>query len=187
MRLVCGLLLALVLLAWSADAWCFEHKCVSELPGGSMLYLVRGIGRQSYWPSGLEGKTGEMMSKGGWKGRARMNARDGDWCLFLLQVGQGDSAMTEFSERTAIEILLAEGLIARSDEVVAVNGPEETRAWSSLDAPIVCDKKAPYGRTRSGLIPLYVRFPANSCLTDKGDEKERLFRSSPVAIQVTRR
>jgi hypothetical protein len=178
---------ALAIVMCCSDAWGIEYKCLTQLPGGSVLYLVRGIGRQSYWPSGLEGKTGEIMGKGGWKGRVRMNARDGDWCLFLVEAGQGDSAIAEFSKWIGLEIVLADGHMAESDEVVAVNGPEETEAWSSLDTPIVCCKGCPYGRTKSGMIPLYVRFPANSCLTNKGDEKERLFRSSPVAVKITRR
>ena len=156
---------------------------------GATLSLAFGMGRPSYWPSGFEGKIADLVAEKKFQARAWMAAHDGDWCLFLLKIDdpKDDSTIVVFDRRTAIVLTLEDSTRVVSDMTLAVDGPAEFKFWRADSTTLYfSNATSQFGRTlKSHSFPLYVRFPANSCLTDKGDGVERAFKAKPVNIAVT--
>jgi len=74
-------------------------------------------------------------------------------------------------------------------QILAADGPREERFWKATDAPMIFKNgECHYARSLvSQNYVLYVRFPAESCLSDKGDEEFRRFKSPPVGLQIERK
>ena len=150
---------------------------------GAVLSLMRGIGRQQYFPVGCDGLVNEYYSKGLMKSRRCMYENPGDWCLFFLDVPDGKRVV--FDRYTRFVLKLADSTEVVSDMILVVDDPDEYRYWDSRSATLIfANGMCPYVRVWSGAYPLTVRFPEWSCLTDKGDEHERRFRSKPASLNV---
>ena len=161
---------------------------VSTSLQGATLSLAFGMGRPSYWPSGYEGRIADLVADKKFQARAWMAAHDGDWCLFLLKIDdpKDDSTIVVFDKRTAIVLTLADSTCVVSNMTLVPDGPAEFKFWRADSTTLYFSNRASqFGRTfKSHSFPLYIRFPANSCLTDKGDGVERAFKAKPVNIAV---
>jgi len=183
---------------------CMEAACVtagnktgiieSDVEGGR-LCLWCGIAKLWYYKIGDQrgGTTGENQAAYAdktWLGRQFMEAHPGDWCAFLLKINE-ENVIT-IDDSTVIEIALADGSAARSDEILAMDGPNETRIWPASASILYLDgnmKASTYGRSAKrgpffGAYPLYVRFPDGSCLAEDADGPERYFKAKPVGISI---
>jgi len=152
---------------------------------GAELLLWRGIGRQQYQPSGIEGKVQEYYAKKEFQGRQFMYVNPGDWCFLFLRVPDGDAVVIDGATR--IGLVLEDGTQVTSDIILTLDHPLEYRYFDARYTTLFFrNGLSPYARTLSGLYPLYVRFPERSCLTDKGDEHERRFRAAPASLTFYR-
>jgi hypothetical protein len=162
-----------------------EASIRTDSGGEGRLLLVRGISRQFYWPSGHEGANEETIRKGHFQARQYMTDNDGDWCLVMLELKDGQVLVLD--KTTSFEIALPETTV-RSDRVVVVDSPAENRYWVSSAAPLRFENgHCPYARTKgSGFYVMYVRFGQGSCLSSKGDDSVREFKSAPTGIALAK-
>ena len=122
---------------------CMEAACVtagnktgiieSDVEGGR-LCLWCGIAKLWYYKIGDQrgGTTGENQAAYAdktWLGRQFMEAHPGDWCAFVYKINE-ENVIT-IDDSTMIEIALADGSAVWSEEILAMNGPNETRIWAA--------------------------------------------------------
>lgn len=162
-----------------------EAEITLDSGGEGRLLLVRGISRQFYWPSGHEGANQETIRKGHFQARQYMTDNDGDWCLVMLEMKDGQVLILD--KTRAFEIRMADGTV-RSDRVVVVDSPAEDQYWVSSTTPLRFENgHCPYARTKgTGLYVMYVRFGQGSCLANKGDDSVRQFKSGPTGISFAK-
>lgn len=150
------------------------------------LFLDGGIRRLSYWPVAYDGRMQAWMADGIFQARLFMAQHDGDWCRFRLRLEDGATFVLDSA--TTIVLVLANADSVASTEILAPDSPFDIQFWKATDSPLVFKNgECPYGRTFTTRdYILYVRFPENSCLSGKTDDRYRRFRSQPVTMQVRR-
>ena len=149
------------------------------------LRIVAGLSRPYYWPSGNNGKNAELMAQGKFQGRKYMTEHPGDWCVALLK--PKDGARVIFDSTTSVSLTLANQSTVRSECILAVDTPLEMRVWSTDDRLLLFEAGGTsYAQSLKwpGAYVLYVRFPDGLCLSSKGDERIREFKTKPIAVSV---
>jgi hypothetical protein len=147
--------------------------------------LWTGVSRQTYWPSGFEGKIGQAMSSGALKCRELMYKNDIDWCGMTMRVPDGWAVVIGPESRAAVavgdDVLRSVEFLVSDDK----SKDAELQAWSSkTDWLRFSNDACPYRRSESspGWFVMWVGFPRGTLLQDKAEGMLRPLRIQPTEM-----